>query len=215
MRFGCFLLLSGGSDDPPGASASPSASAAASASIGPSASATPPPPALAPPRIFFQRSEALAAEVVASFIKNFDPKRERCWIAEQEGEIVGYVFLVKRSKTAAQLRLLLVEPSARGLGLGTRLVDECIRFSRQVGYRKITLWTNSVLDSARHIEHILQVLPDTTDIVVALGASPSRARGLVIGQAVDQALGDKRGITRFGQATPPKGLIRRESAICT
>lgn len=98
-----------------------------------------------------ERSEALAAEVVASFIKNFDPKRERCWIAEQEGEIVGYVFLVKRSKTAAQLRLLLVEPSARGLGLGRRLVDECIGFARRAGYRKVVLWTNSVLEAARHI----------------------------------------------------------------
>ena len=98
-----------------------------------------------------ERSEALAAEVVASFIKNYDPKRERCWIAEQEGEIVGYVFLVKRSKTVAQLRLLLVEPSARGLGLGRRLVDECIGFARRAGYRKVMLWTNSVLEAARHI----------------------------------------------------------------
>ena len=92
--------------------------------------------------------EALVAEICAHFIRNLDSTRERCWIAEKDGEIVGSVFLVKHSKTIAKLRLLLVEPSARGFGIGKRLVEECVRFSRQVGYRKITLWTQSSLHAA-------------------------------------------------------------------
>jgi DNA-binding MarR family transcriptional regulator/N-acetylglutamate synthase-like GNAT family acetyltransferase len=95
--------------------------------------------------------EALVAEIAAKFIQHFDAKHERCWMAEKEGEIVGSVFLVKKSQTVAKLRLLLVEPSARGLGIGQRLVGECLRFARQVGYRKIVLWTQSELPAARHI----------------------------------------------------------------
>jgi GNAT superfamily N-acetyltransferase len=98
-----------------------------------------------------EQFEALVAKIVAEFVEKFDPNLERCWIAEQDGHNVGSAFVVSKSKHVAQLRMLIVDPGARGLGIGTRLVDECVRFACEAGYRKMILWTNDILHTARHI----------------------------------------------------------------
>src|ERR1700742_3232469 len=95
--------------------------------------------------------EGLCAQIVADFANKNDPKRERCWIAELNGENVGSIMLVRDSDEVARIRLLVVDPKARGLGLGQRLVDECVAFARRTGYKKITLWTHSILTAARHV----------------------------------------------------------------
>ncbi len=95
--------------------------------------------------------EALAMEIASAFLRDFKPERERCWVADLDGQLAGAVFMVEKNADTAQLRLLHVEASARGNGIGGRLVDECIAFARSCGYRELVLWTNDILVSARKI----------------------------------------------------------------
>jgi DNA-binding MarR family transcriptional regulator/GNAT superfamily N-acetyltransferase len=98
-----------------------------------------------------EKMEAYVADVVAKFLRDFDPAREHCWIAERDGAPIGSVMLVRESDETAKLRMLIVEPKARGLGVGRALVEECLRFARRSGYREIVLWTHSILTAARRI----------------------------------------------------------------
>ena len=95
--------------------------------------------------------EALVAEIVAKFVREFDPARERCWVAERDGEIAGSIFLVKETDEVAKLRLFYLEPWARGSGTGTRMLGECLAFARKAGYAKVVLWTNDCLVAARRL----------------------------------------------------------------
>jgi DNA-binding MarR family transcriptional regulator/GNAT superfamily N-acetyltransferase len=125
--------------------------------------------------------ESLVAEISAKFLASFDASRERCWIAELDGAPVGSVFLVRHSDDVAKLRLLLVDPAGRGHGLGQRLVAECVSFARQCGYRKITLWTQSILVAARRIYQ------DTGFVLV--GTEPHRSFGQsLIGETWERQL---------------------------
>jgi GNAT superfamily N-acetyltransferase len=113
--------------------------------------------------------EALVADICADFVKNFQPEWERCWIAELDGQRVGSIFVVKKDGYTAQLRMLILAPHARGLGLGKRLSEEAIRFARAKGYQSITLWTNACLLAARGIYESLGFVRQTSEAYTGFG----------------------------------------------
>jgi GNAT superfamily N-acetyltransferase len=150
-----------------------------------------------------ERLEALTAEIVAAFIRNQDPKRERCWIAERDGENVGSVFLVRETDEVARLRLLLVEPSARGLGIGARLVEEALRFAREARYRMITLWTHSVLSAARHIYERAGFRLMETNKHNEFGRT-------LVGEDLETRAGKAPAVVSVNQTVAPLALARRK-----
>jgi GNAT superfamily N-acetyltransferase len=139
--------------------------------------------------------ETLVAGIVAEFAAQHDARRERAWIAELDGLRAGSVFLVRRSDTVAKLRLLLVEPWARGNGLGHALVQACIDFARQAEYRTLTLWTNSVLDAARRIYQQAGFRP--------VGSERHRSFGHdLVSETWELDLGDVVGLTEKARGSP-------------
>ena len=166
------------------------------------------------------RFEALVAQVAGEFLARHDPARERCWIAERDGVNVGSVFLVRKSDEVAKLRLLIVEPAARGLGIGQRLVTECVSFARAAGYRGITLWTNDVLVAARAIYqqagfHLVASAPhrdfgppmvgEDWELSLIVTVDPSIIQSIVLRQSTDRARAASRTSDAWQTTARPGG----------